>query len=241
MYKAVARVLDSHGIRYYIYYGTAIGAIRHDGFVPWDDDIDIAVWEEDLPLIEKVLTEELDPEMYVYEVQLADTHPHVFYKGDDYEQSLKDRTALFLDIFTIVRYPYGKIRHWLSVAAIWGIHISITAMDKMKSVSLYPHLIWIPRFFNRIASMLIQPDSEYCVVYTTHFQNEIFRREDYGDPVMHVFEDTEVPLPANVDLILRRMYGDYMVPPPEDERSGATGFPLNAYKDYMLRKRRATK
>ena len=83
MYKDIARILDAHGIRYYLCYGSAIGAVRHDGFIPWDDDMDIWVWGEDLPEIKRLLQEELDSEHYYYHDSRADTHPHVIYRDEE--------------------------------------------------------------------------------------------------------------------------------------------------------------
>ena len=84
MYKDISKILDAHGIRYYLCYGSAIGAVRHDGFIPWDDDMDIWVWQEDLANIKKYLQSELDPKHYYYHDSKADTHPHVTYHGDDF-------------------------------------------------------------------------------------------------------------------------------------------------------------
>ena len=83
MYKDISKILDAHGIRYYLCYGSAIGAVRHDGFIPWDDDMDIWVWQEDLANIKKYLQSELDPKHYYYHDSKADTHPHVIYRGDE--------------------------------------------------------------------------------------------------------------------------------------------------------------
>ena len=234
MYKDIARILDAHGIPFYVNYGTAIGALRHDGFIPWDDDIDVNIWEEDIERVKEVLQKELDPSKYLFRDPAADTHPHVMYIRGDIAQELKDRTAIFIDLFPIMRYPHGKVRHIFSVMFIWGIHVSVTAIDRIKPFFLYRHLLWIPRVFKALAKMMVEDDTELTAVYTTEFQNEIFPASYYGTPVMHAFEDTEVPLPVDEDRMLRVMFGDYMVPPPEDKRHGAKGFPLSAYNDYLL-------
>ncbi len=234
MYKDIARILDAHGIRYYLCYGSAIGAVRHDGFVPWDDDMDIWVWEEDLPEIKRLLLAELDPERYYYHDSRADTHPHVIYRGDDIAQELRDRTAPFIDLFPLVPYPEGWFRQKLSNLMIWGVHVSVTLLDHVGSLGLYRHLLWIPRFFRNAASGLVEDGSDLRTIYTTEFTNEIFHTSCFGKPVAHVFEDTICYLPERSHELLTHIFGDYMTPPPEDKRTGAKGFPLSALNDYLL-------
>ena len=64
MYKDVKTILDEHGIRFYVHFGTAIGTLRHNGFIPWDDDIDLFIWRKDLDEVNRVLSAELDPRRY---------------------------------------------------------------------------------------------------------------------------------------------------------------------------------
>ena len=86
MYKDIKKILDKHEITFYIQYGTAIGALRHNGLIPWDDDIDILVWEKDMEEINEVLSRELDSKKYYYHIQKDDTQPHVIWKGENFEQ-----------------------------------------------------------------------------------------------------------------------------------------------------------
>ena len=234
MYKDISHILDAHGIRHYLCYGSAIGAVRHDGFIPWDDDMDIWVWEEDLPEIERVLRSELDPERYYYHKSKADTHPHVVYRGDDFEKELRDKTAPFIDLFPLMKYPEGRVRQSLSNIMIWGIHISVTLLDRVDSVALYRRLLWIPRFFERAAEALPEKRSDLRTIYTTEFRNEIFRTGCFGTPVPHAFEDTTCYLAEKNNELLTHIFGDYMPPPPEDKRTGAKGFPLSILKDWEL-------
>jgi len=59
-YKDIAAILDRHQITYYAAFGTAIGAVRHSGIIPWDDDLDIAILCKDLDKVNRVMCEELD-------------------------------------------------------------------------------------------------------------------------------------------------------------------------------------
>ena len=238
MYKDIRRILESHGITFYVQYGTAIGALRHNGFIPWDDDIDVLLWEKDMVRAGEVLSAELDPEKYYYHVPTADTHPHVIYRGDDLEKGLRERNAPFIDLFPIDVYPEGKVRQKLANVLIWGNVGTIWAIDHVKSLTLHRMLCWIPDVFKKMEIAICEKDTKTTVVYSTGFGHCIFPAEYYGEPFMHRFEDDEVPLPHEIDKMLTHIFGDYMTPPPEDKRTGAGGFPCSAVKDLILERRR---
>ena len=234
MYKDIKSVLDSHYVTFYIQYGTAIGAIRHNGLIPWDDDIDILVWEKDLEYVKTILKSELDTERYYFHDPSADNHPHVIWRGDDLELGLKEKKAPFIDIFPIDPYPSTRVRKILANMAIWGNVGSIWALDHINSTVVHKTLCWIPSIFKKIEHMSINHDSDLTVVFCTSFAHSIFRRSCYGEPIVHVFEDSEAPLPEHIHEMLTHIYGDYMTPPPEDQRTGAGGYPCSVLKDYIL-------
>ncbi len=237
MYEDIKRILDSNGITFYIHFGTAIGAVRHDGFIPWDDDIDLAVWEEDIDMVNKVLSEQLDKERYYYHISSADTHPHVIARSDDFERDLKEKKLPFIDIFPISRYPSKRMRQLFCDAFIWGDVCSIWAIDHIDPIRIHRMLSWIPGTFKRLADLTVDKDSDLTVIYATEFKDYIFRREVYGKPIDHRFETTDAPLPERYDELLTSIFGDYMTPPPEEDRKGAGGFPCGAYKDYIIEKK----
>lgn len=234
MYEDIRKVLVAHDIRFYVQYGTAIGVLRHRGFIPWDDDIDILVWEEDMPEVGRVLSEELDQSRYYYHVPSADTHPHVIYRGDDLVGAIRERRAPFIDIFPIDRYPSTRLRQKFANAMIWGNVGTIWAIDHVKSLTLHRMLAWIPPIFKKLELWSVNRDSGLTVVYSTGFGHCIFPGDYYGEPTWHQFEDTVAPLPCEIDRMLTHIFGDYMTPPPEDKRTGAGGFPCSAYKDLQL-------
>lgn len=234
MYKDIAKVLNEHGIRFYVLYGTAIGAVRHNGFIPWDDDIDMGVWDIDLPAAQKALKAELDPAKYYYHEPTADTHPHVLLRVENMEERLKAKDVPFIDIFPIEKYPDKKFRRMRAWCEVWGLHIWVTILNHESSIGLHRRLTWFAARDMRKAKRIPEEGANTAAVFSTNFAHELFPREWYGEPVMHPFEDTEVPLPQEWDKLLTAEFGDYMTPPPEDKRGGAQGFPLSAWKDYHM-------
>ncbi|MBQ8179844.1 MAG: LicD family protein [Candidatus Methanomethylophilaceae archaeon] len=237
MYKDIKSVLERNGIRFYSHFGTSIGAIRHNGFIPWDDDMDLLVWEDDLDRVRDALTTELDGDKYYYNECPSDSHPHIIYRGVDLEQGLRDEDLPFIDLFTLVPYPDKPVNRFLTDTALWGFAGSIHVINKLENVALYRLFRRIPRFFKWLSSLTTNKDTSVVTVCTTNFKKNRFPLDYFGTPVVHPFEDTDVPLPCETDRMLTELYGDYMTPPPEDKRTGAGGFPCSAYSEYIVRKK----
>ena len=110
------RVCNKYGLRYFAIYGTAIGAVRHEGFIPWDDDIDVGmlrrdydrffeVFEKELGDKYNLLTPEIDP-------RYACTVTHIQRKGtrfvSEMSKDLKCEQCIFMDIFPLIMWLRGK-------------------------------------------------------------------------------------------------------------------------------------
>ena len=233
MYKDIKEVLESEKIRFYGIYGTALGAVRENGMVPWDDDIDLGVFEEDLPKVNEALSKKLDQSEYYYHIPSADTHPHVFKRTDNFESDLKEKKAPFIDIFVIERFPSKGLRRSLSRINVRPYMLAMSLVYIPNSNVGQKLVRWIPKVIKRCNKILVDSDSNETVLYEEDYKKTFHCRCIYGVPFMHKFEDTEMPIPEKWDEMLTSMYGDYMTPPPEDKRQGATGYPHRAYQDYL--------
>ncbi len=233
MYKDIRDVLDGEGIRFYGIYGTALGAVRDNGMVPWDDDIDLGVYEEDLPRVNEALSTKLDPSRYYYHVPSADTHPHVFLRTGDFEKDLREKRAPFIDMFVIERSPSKAFRAKLFRfnVRLYMLAMSVVYIPDSKIGQMLVR--WMPKAIKGFNKLLVDRGSQETVLYEEDYRKTFHNRRIYGEPVMHRFEDTDIPVPERYDEMLTSMYGDYMTPPPEDRRSGATGYPHRAYFDYI--------
>ena len=232
-YKDIAEILGKNGIRFYAAYGTAIGAIRHSGFIPWDDDLDIAVFADDLDEVNRVLSEGLDRDKYYYHAPSADSHPHVVVKTDDMVEDIKSQNVSFIDIFLFLDYPESAIRRALMYPFIGFELLSHKIIRDHGSKAVKEFFYAVMNVSRKMSRLISVPDTPRVCFRAVEIRENSWERKDLGEPVPHRFEDTTIPLPCNADKMLREYYGDYMTPPPEDQRAGATGFPYSLLEDYL--------
>ena len=237
LYKELARIFEEHGIRYYGMYGTELGTIRHDGFIPWDLDIDLIVFCDDMPYISELLNTELDHEKYYFHESRADCHPHVIIKTENFEDELKDSSPLFIDLFLFYPYPDGWFRRKFFNMMATMCYISTYVLESFRSLFWYRVFCNVPGIFEKIASMVVKSDHRDVAHFVPNFRNEIYQIEDFNEPWMHKFEDTVMPIPKKWEKYLLMYFGeDYMQLPPVEERYGTRGYPVDAYLDYLMDK-----
>ena len=235
MFKAVAKIFDDHGIRYFGMYGTELGAVRHDGFIPWDNDMDLIIFCDDLPYITELLNTELDQEKYYFHHHRADCHPHVILKTKDFEKDLKDEKPVFIDLFLYYPYPDGWFRRKFYNIMTTMNYIVTYMLESARTMLGYRIFSPIPGIFQKLALMVIKTDHKKITHFVPDFRMDIFDVTDFREPLLHKFEDTVMPIPMDWEKYLINNFGkDYMTPPPPDKRSGAHGYPVGAYFDYIL-------
>ena len=235
MYKAVAKVFDDHGIRYFGMFGTELGAIRHGGFIPWDNDIDLIVFSDDMPYINELMNTELDQDKYYYHEARADCHPHVMVKTDNFEKDLKEQKAIFLDFFLYYPYPDGFFRRKFFNLMATGSYITTYMLESARTMFSYRLFCKVPGVFEKIALMVIKTDHKKIGHFVPTFRDDIYDADDFREPIFRKFEDTMIPIPMDWEKYLLINFGkNYMTPPPPDKRTGAHGYPVGAYYDYIL-------
>ena len=127
--KRFVRICDKHGLRYYLVGGTLLGAVRHRGFIPWDDDIDVAMMRSDYECFAEICQKELGAE-YFY--QSPETDPYYFLT---YAKIRKNGTLAYEE-----RFRNSKFNK--------GVFIDIIPLDHSPGPSLICHLL-----FNVLAIM----------------------------------------------------------------------------------------
>ena len=119
MVKDIDAVCKKHNIEYYLAYGSVLGAVRHQGFIPWDDDFDIMLKYEDYNKFMKACQEDLDTKKYF--VQTLETDPNYylsFGKIRNIQTTLIEENnkfenmvnGVYIDVFPLVGYPEEKFK-----------------------------------------------------------------------------------------------------------------------------------
>ena len=218
---------QANGLRYYLGGGTAIGAVRHQGFIPWDDDIDIFVLRKDYRRLERILCK-LDSEEFVYHCMRTDVD-YVnsfgkFRKRDGCIQSSSKRYDYYkwkgigLDIFAIERTNYFAAR--LSKIIYGNLqHLSVHISNPILRKPLI-RLVELLCFglINPILRLigLINPRGEYHYALGTGWPKATFFKKDIFPLTKIKFEDIEFPAPYDTDAFLRGEYGDWSKIPSEE-------------------------
>lgn len=222
------RAMREEGCRYFLAYGTALGAVRHKGFIPWDDDIDVFILRDDVPAFEMAFGRMASK--YILQRPFTLDWPDAFYKiklDGSYaeETSYPDARlnhGLWLDIFILDRYPDGKVRRKLH---------DLFALIAHGSDILTGHCIGRPRrdVFQKMLIMNIRlmhrlmnamQDRKDCELYLNRCVEWDHTKAEVFDGVVDMEMEGKGPfmMPAKWDLMLTDYFGDYMTPPPEDQR-----------------------
>lgn len=220
-------ICKRHQIRYWLIGGTLIGAARHQGFIPWDDDMDVQMFREDYLRMLEILPKELDDTMAL---QCRQSDPNYFFQyaklrdrrsvldeNNGYDRIFKER-GIYIDIFPIDKHPKWVQR--LSIHSIGHVYKILKRKDLpdeqlvkkvMHWVSLNEKMIY-PVL--RVLSKLTK--GEYLDALGVPFV-VARHKEDIFPLATLEFEGHQMPVPGNYDKVLRDQYGDYMQLPDLDK------------------------
>lgn len=230
MMKDVGLLLKENNIRYFLLGGSVLGAVRHKGFIPWDDDMDIAVFRPDFHKAEELLS---GLDKYVYEP--ADSHVipdapvgHLHYVNERYPIENSPTIDVFaLDGAGATEKDWRKqrrIANWYHLAILGRPAKNRGFLSRLATallLSFIPSKVWagIKRLsFKKITSLDVSISPYIANLFGAWGYKEFFRREMFDTCVFGEFEGLVLPLPANPHEYLTQLYGDYMRLPPAEAR-----------------------
>ena len=236
MLKEVKEILEKNNIQFYLACGTALGCVRHKGFIPWDDDIDIYIMGKDYGKIKNAINNDISSNLIFQDYTTVNNYPYWFPKIVAKDTVLVEKSfgnmdyacGVYIDVFPLFsasdnrfvremqelcRYLwYAMIRSYYNESFSKGIKKFIKTISKL--------LVKPKRIQKRLEKIYCktQNDGRFLIDSGVFNKQALLKKESFEKIVDLKFEDTTMPMPYGYDTYLNDYYGDYMVMPPEKDR-----------------------
>jgi lipopolysaccharide cholinephosphotransferase len=230
MLICVDKLFKKNNIHYCLIGGSVLGSIRHKGFIPWDDDIDIGILRKDFTKAEELL---LKLNNYIYEP----VENHIIRNApigqlhyiDDYYTIVNSPT---IDCFPLDRVPNNKLLRKLQFFFVNVYHLCLYR-QKSKNRGFFMNFLSgaiiflspnkLLDFYQNIAFKIIthwEGNISYDLanIFGDKGYKEIFDKRMFEELRLEIFEGLLFPIPSNPDIYLTALYGNYMELPPLEER-----------------------
>ena len=238
--KYIDDLCKTNSIDYFLLGGSAIGAIRHHGFIPWDDDLDIVMDAKNYGKFIRVCRDQLDKEKYYFQEGFKDwPMPYsklklrgtVFKEPSGYINDCGEE-GIYVDIFKLENAPSDKVcQVWQYFCAKYLLCNCLlkrgwksTSMKNriMMKLASPLNLSFFWNFFKAQVEKYNRQDTDYYLFFAGRyrFKTSFYKKSVFGKPLWVPFEDTMLPVPNCYDDWLSQIFGDYMTPPPVEKQVG---------------------
>lgn len=242
-------ICEKYGLKYYILGGTLLGAVRHKGFIPWDDDMDFGMPRGDYEKLKKIMQKENSNE-YIYKNYTNSDIKTYFSRIESKKVQIIDQSAkktdyrnAWIDIFPLDGMPNNfllRIFHKYRLLFL-RLLLQYSQFSEIVNINL-PNRPWYEKIFVKLG-LIIKPekyldrnkimdkldrnlkkysydDSLYVVNFMGAYKfKEMFKKEIYENDKLYDFENIKLNGPKDFDTVLKSLYGDYMTPPKDSEKN----------------------
>lgn len=248
--QEIDRFCTERNIRYFLGFGTLLGAVRHQGFIPWDDDCDVIIPRPDLERFEK---EYVNNERFEL---INNRQKNCHFYGFD---RLVDRrtynqlgpfnvTGINVELYPIDGLPLDEVQQHRFFKKILEYreredvifhrthHLASCYNWPFTKLKIWPFQHFFNRYYRFGSQYEYELSKEVCLVFGNPYRLKPLNKEwfDYGERL--VFEGISFSVPKDYDSYLTSVYGDYMTPPPPEKRIPAHGgcyfWKQADFKDY---------
>lgn len=263
MLKSLHDICISNNIIYYMIGGTALGARRHGGFIPWDDDIDIGMPRPDYERFSKLGRDKFPDFLERRWYKNTADSPFQFIKLIDNRTTLKEFQyddyveGLYIDIFPLDGVKPDSFFESLRRRSIWLQHsLIIRRCSTLEGTSYLGKIarkvikkISMKKLHDRLEKTLLKVSYADSVLVANFLgawrEREIMDKRLFGTPALYRFEDSSFFAPEKIDDYLTRLYGDFMTPPPPEKQVLRHNYSLldfnMPYREYELNQKKQHK
>lgn len=241
--KDIADICNKNKLKYYLIGGTLLGAVRHKGFIPWDDDIDLVMFRNDYDELFRLLTEKYNEKYFVQRFETDRNYTRYIMKIrlngtkhiEDRVSGVEMNHGIYIDIFPIdylknsgmcTHIRGGALRTLFAIKNIKHVKTGYNGIKGIVSKIVLPFIKLIPdsfinTMFDKICTMDNHKECSYVTNFASHFKwkKQMYPTEYFGEGTELLFEDAYFCVPNQYEKILTRLYGDYMQLPPKEKRT----------------------
>mgnify|MGYP001063272906 CR=1 FL=1 len=259
----IDKVCVKHNLRYYAIGGTCLGAVRHKGFISWDDDIDIAMPDKDFKKFMVAAQKELPESLALITLESTEHRGFLCAKVHDVNTTFieshmkeykEEYSGIFVDIMPLYGIPENKVKKKLFISIVVML-LKLNYKRQLaysKRWSVAGKMLWITMrpvncmvhydFYIKIWKKLVEKYDFDAARYTGYLWSTKIREKDlifekawFDHYVELPFENIKMRCPCNWNEYLIKQFGDYMQLPPEDQRTNhGNGAIIDLYQSYKV-------
>ncbi|WP_288162054.1 LicD family protein [Dubosiella newyorkensis] len=247
--KTISDICEKKGFNYYLMYGTLLGAIRHEGFIPWDDDLDIMMPRNDYERLLRYLQSHKQeyPDLDIFNPQTCKDYPYMITRisNNKYKIVTENEKDYGLGVFIDI-YPFDGLGNNSLIATIHGLRGDLLSSlcfqstreyftlanteSFLKKSAKYPifllsKLLGTKVLMNKLEKLSHKYDYKTsnfvgCVTWLSGGKKDIFQKKYFTKTIKKKFENYYFNVPNGYEIILKQIYGNYHELPPMNQRVG---------------------
>lgn len=250
MLRKLVHILEDNNIDYWLAYGSVLGSIRHGGFIPWDDDVDIYINGKDYKKLQKLFNNNVIDGLRLDDAMSCPNYPFTFPKIIEDDTLLIEKRfqntdykgGIYIDVFPLYNVSnyrffriFGYFFRYFNYAIVESHYADFSSLNLFRRMMAFllckfslekaqkRLILRYYKGFDCSKKYMSEPQqfNDKCLHFVEHF----------NDFSKSMFEELEVRIPYDYDAYLKGQYGQYMEFPPEKERVPQHGFVLVQFPD----------